>query len=150
MRKAPRLDLLWPPAARAAAALPARLYANNDNFWQDLCDVLLDPEPDRHAAETARRWMRDQVEQDLMARLRECPHGHLTAWAGRLAPEMAWKLPCSVGPPPPRYHRRIAAILLPRKLEQLERQLARLAFEWRIGPVSRPPGSSPPPPPPAS
>ena len=137
MTEGPSIDLLWPPAARSAAALPARLYSDNDNFWQDICDVLLDPEPDPHAAETVRRWLRDQVEHELQVRLRESRHGHLTAWASRLAPRMIWKLPCSLGPPPAGFHRRIVAILLPHKLGRLERQLARLAFSWQMRPVVR-------------
>ena len=150
MKEGPRIDLLWPPALESARELPALLYADNDNFWQDICDVLLDPEPDPHAAETVRRWLRDEVEEDLLERLRESSHGHLTGWACRLVPRMIWKLPCSLGPPPARFHRRIVALILPHKLARLERQLARLAFEWRMGPVSRPSGSSLPRQPPAS
>ena len=134
MKEGQRIDLLWPPAARNAAALPSQLYSDNENFWQDICDVLLDPEPDPHAAETVRRWLRDQVEQDLLERLGESDHGHLTTWACRLAPQMLWKLPCSLGPPPVRFHRRIVAIILPHKLAHLERQLARLAFTWHMRP----------------
>ena len=136
MKEGQHIDLLWPPAARNAAALPSLLYSDNEDFWQDICDVLLDPEPDQHAAETVRRWLRDQVEQDLLIRLQENTHGHLTIWACRLAPRLVWKLPCSLGPPPARFHRRIVAILLPNKLGLLERQLARLAFSWQMRPAA--------------
>ncbi len=137
MKEGQRIDLLWPPAVRNAAALPSRLYADNENFWQDICDVLLDPEPDPHAAETVRRWLRDQGEQELDDRIRRDRHGHLTAWACRLAPRMIWKLPCSLGPPPAGTRRRVLAVLLPHKLARLERQLARLAFSWQMRPVVR-------------
>lgn len=133
---------------KAALALPARLFAGNASFWQDICDVLLDPEPDRQASETVRRWLRDQIEQDLLERLKGSEHGNFVAWACRLSPRMIWKLPCSLGPSPCRFHQRIAAVILPHKLAQVERQLARLAFQWRMGPFRPPLGSSPLLPPP--
>lgn len=139
------IDLLWPPAARAAAAMPSRLYRTNETFWQDICEVLLDPEAEPQALETVRRWLRDQVAGDLMNRLRESKDGHLTSWACRLAPRMTWKLPCSIGPPPARFRRRIVALILPHKLARLERQLARLAFSWQMR-VAGPTGKPGPPP----
>ena len=146
MKGLPKPDLLWPAPMRKASELPARLFAGNASFWQDICDVLLDPEADRHAVETVRRWLRDEVERDLLERIENDAHGHMTEWACRLSPRMIWKLPCSIGRPPERSHGRIAAVLLPHKLAQVERQLARLAFQWRMGPLNRRPGSSPPPP----
>lgn len=137
MTEGPHIDLLWPASARAAAALPSCLGPDNATFWEDICDVLLDPEPDRFAAETVRRWLRDEVEKDLRERLSRANHGHLVAWACRLAPRMVWKLPCSFATPPARFHRRIISILMPHKLRSLERELARLAFSWQFRPVVR-------------
>ena len=134
----PGLDFLWPAPAKRAAALPSRLGTGNDTFWEDICDVLLDPEPDPQAAETVRRWLREQVEQDLQRRLERGNARHLTAWACRIAPHMTWKLPSSLADPPPRYHRRIVAILLPHKLKLLERELGRIAFSWHFRAVPRP------------
>ena len=128
-------DLLWSPVARRAAGRPALLGSGNASFWQDICDVLIDPEPDPIAAETVHRWLRDQVEREIDERLRRDRHGHLVAWACRLAPKMLWNLPCTVGPPPPRARRRVLAVLFPHKLARLERQLARFAFSWHMRPV---------------
>jgi hypothetical protein len=138
----PGLDFLWPAAAKRASALPTRLGTGtgtgNATFWDDICDVLLDPEPDPRAAETVRRWLREEVEQDLRRRLKQGNARHLAAWACRLAPRMTWKLPSCSTNPPPRFHRRIVAILLPHKLKLLERELTRLAFSWQFRPVARP------------
>ena len=48
--------------------------------------------------------------------------------ACRLAPRLIWSLPFSRGVPTERHHRRLVAILLPRKLKQVEQQLAVFAF----------------------
>jgi hypothetical protein len=132
----PHIDLLWPAAARRAAGLPSRLGRENVTFWEDICEVLLDPEPDRHAEETVRRWLRDQVAEELRERLGRANQGHLVEWARRLAPRMVWKLPRGHATPPARHHRRIVSVLLPHKLRALERELARLAFGWRLRPVA--------------
>ena len=134
----PGLDFLWPAAARRASALPPLPGSGNATLWDDICDTLLDPEPDPRAAETIHRWLREQVEQDLRRRLKQGNARHLVTWACRLAPQMASKLPPTSIAPPSRYHRRIVAILLPHKLRLLERELARLAFTWQFHPVARP------------
>lgn len=135
----PGLDFLWPAAARRASALPPLPGSGNATLWDDICDTLLDPEPDLRTAETIQRWLREQVEQDLRRRLKQGNARHLVTWACQLAPQMAWKLPPTSGAPPPRSHRRIVSILLPHKLRQLERELARLAFTWQFHPVPAPP-----------
>ena len=134
----PGLDFLWPAAARRASTLPPLPGSGNATLWDDICDTLLDPEPDPRTAEIIHRWLREQVEQDLQRRLRQGNARHLVTWACRLAPQMAWKLPSTSSAPPPRSHRRIVAILLPHKLRLLERALARLAFSWRFHPIARP------------
>ena len=134
----PGLDFLWPAPAKRAATLPACLGADNATFWDDICDVLLDSEPDPLHAEVVRRWLREQVEEDLRQRLAHGNGRHLVAWACQAAPRMTWKLPYSRADPPPRHRRRVIAVLLPHKLQQLERELARLAFSWRFRPVAAP------------
>lgn len=117
-----------PAVARKAAREPAVLGRGNANLWEDMREVLLDWNPDPRAFETMRRWIRDEIEQELLARLARGHGAGLVRWACRLNPSMIWKLPHSRCPPPARFHRRIAAILLPQKLSLLEDDLVVLAF----------------------
>lgn len=120
--------VLRPSVVRKAAREPAVLDRGNATLWEDIREVLLDPRPDPWAFETMRRWIRDEIEQELLARLARGHGAGLVRWACRLNPRMIWKLPHSRCPPPARFYRRIAAILLPHKLTQLEDELLVLAF----------------------
>ena len=121
-------QVFCPPAVESARREPARLSLGNLDLWDDLREVLLDPEPDPWELEVVRRWLRDEVERELQERLRRGNTAGLVRWACRLAPRLVWSLPFSRGEPPKRYHRRIVAILLPHKLRQVEQQLAVYAF----------------------
>jgi hypothetical protein len=103
-------------------------------LWQDLRQVLLDPQPNPTHLEILRRWLRDEVERDLFERLRAPSGSSMVRWACRLAPRRVWDLPFSRADPPVRDHRRIVAILLPHKLAQVERQLAVQAFQEGLTP----------------
>ncbi|MCH7227422.1 hypothetical protein [Haloferula sp. A504] len=120
--------LMCPPAARRARHEPARLGLGNANLWADMREVLLDPEPDSKELEVIRRWLREEVERELLERLRRGNASGLVRWACRLSPRLIWKLPFSRAQPSPRHHRRIVAVLLPHKLRQVEQQLAVYAF----------------------
>ncbi|MGB6222600.1 hypothetical protein [Haloferula sp.] len=117
-----------PTAVKKARRETARLSSGNLSFWEDMREVLLDPSPDPWELEVVRRWLRDEVEAGMYERLRRGNAAGLVRWACRLAPRLIWSLPFSRGAPPDRYHRRIVAILLPRKLKQVEQQLAVFAF----------------------
>ena len=123
LRKVPR-----PLVARRALMEEPRLSLGSGNLWGDLRQVLLDPEPDPWELEVVRRWLRDEVERDLMHRLRQPSGARLVRRACRMAPHLIWKLPYSRGVPPERCHRRIVAVLLPLKLRLVEQQLAIYAF----------------------
>jgi hypothetical protein len=122
---------LWPPAARRALALPSR-RTPGASWWDDICEVLLNPDADRRTAESVHRWLHDQLRGELAAMLGRGNPCSLVVWACRLAPRMIWKLPCSFAVPPPRTHRLIIAILLPHKLRLLTDELARIALVWRL------------------
>lgn len=120
--------LICPAAARRARQEPPLLSLGNANLWADMREVLLDPEPDSWELEVIRRWLREEVERQLLERLRRGNASGLTRLACRLAPRLIWKLPHSRAQPAPRHHRRIVAILLPHKMPQVEQQLAVYAF----------------------
>ncbi|MCH7228743.1 hypothetical protein MLD59_21555 [Verrucomicrobiaceae bacterium E54] len=90
--------------------------------------MLLDPDPDPHELEVIRRWLREEVERELLERLRRGNASGLIRWACRLSPQLIWKLPFSRAQPAARHHRRIIAILLPHKMRLVEQQLAVYAF----------------------
>lgn len=122
-----------PSAVKRARREPARLSSENRSFWEDMREVLLDPEPDAWELEVIRRWLRDEVESWLNERLRGGHTAGLVRWACRLAPRLIWSLPYSRGLPAQRFHRRIVAILLPQKLKEVEQQLAVYAFYEGLG-----------------
>lgn len=117
---------------RQAMAAPSRLGRQNETLWEDIREVMLDPEPDSPAIETIRRWLRDEIEADLYSKLHRATSGHLVSCACHIAPRMIWKLPHSRCRPSRKYHRRIMAILLPHRLGQIEKQLAIRAFLWGL------------------
>lgn len=117
-----------PAAVRQARRESSRLSVENPNLWEDIREVLLDPDPNPWELEVVRRWLRDEVERELLRRLSRSKSSHFVRQACRLAPGLIWTLPFSGGQPPKKYHRRIVAILLPHKLRQVEQQLAIYAF----------------------
>ncbi len=121
-------NISCPTVARRALREEPRLSLGSGNLWGDLRQVLLDPDPDPWELEVLRRWLRDEVERDLLSRLKRPSGARLVRRACRLAPHLIWKLPYSRGLPPERYHRRIVATLLPLKLRLVEQQLAIYAF----------------------
>ncbi|MEP4076970.1 hypothetical protein [Haloferula sp.] len=124
-----RTKLVCPSIVKKARREPARLSAENQNFWEDMREILLDPSPDTWALEVVRRWLRDEVESGMIERLRRGNAAGIVRSACQLAPRQIWRLPFSRGLPPERYQRRIVAILLPRRLKQVEQQLAVFAFQ---------------------
>lgn len=120
--------LMCPPAVRKARHEPARLSLGNANLWADMREVLLDPDPVPWELEVIRRWLREEVERELLDRLRRGNASGLVRWACRLSPRLIWKLPFSRAQPAARHHRRIVAVLLPHKMKQVEQQLAVCAF----------------------
>lgn len=124
----PLSKISCPTVARRALREEPRLSLGSGNLWGDLRQVLLDPEPDPWELEVVRRWLRDEVEKDLLGRLKRPSGARLVRRACKLAPQLIWKLPYSRGLPPERYHRRIVAVLLPLKLRLVEQQLAIYAF----------------------
>jgi hypothetical protein len=127
MIQRPKL-LTCPPAARRAKREPARLSRGNADLWSDMREVLLDSDPEPSELEKIRRWLREEVERELLERLRRGNASGLVRWACRLSPRLIWKLPFSRAQPAARHHRRIVAVLLPHKLRQVEQQLAVYAF----------------------
>ncbi|WP_193211150.1 hypothetical protein [Luteolibacter marinus] len=119
---------LAPPVIERARTEPARLVAGNPNLWEDIRLVLLDPDPVPRQLEFVRRWLRDQIEQETLSRLRDGCSANVVRMACRMAPRLLWTLPYSRGIPPEKYHRRIMAVLLPDKLRRLEEELAVHAF----------------------
>ena len=107
---------------------PSRLGGGSLSLWDDLREVLLNPDPDPRELEVIRRWLRDEVERDLYSRLNRGNAMNLVRWACRVAPRLIWRLPYSRAQPPERFYRRIVAILLPLKLRQIEREIAVYAF----------------------
>lgn len=124
----PAAKLRCPRVARRARREQPRLSLGSSDLWTDMRHVLLDPDPDSWELEVIRRWLREEVERELLDRLRRGNAAGLVRWACRLAPKLIWKLPFSRAEPALRHHRRIVAILLPHKLRQVERQLAIYAF----------------------
>jgi len=126
--------LLWPPPARRARSLPSLLHPGGGaTLWDDIREVLLDPAPDPAAAETIHRWLRDEIQSDLEQTLSRMAPGDWVGWAARLAPQLLWRLPCTLAHPGPAARRRIIAALLPAKLKALKEELARLAFREGLG-----------------
>ena len=117
-----------PRVARRALREEPRLSLGSGNLWGDMRQVLLDPEPDPWELEVVRRWLRDEVERELLAQLRRGTGARLVRRACKLAPRLIWRMPYSRSLPPERYHRRIVAVLLPLRLRQVEQQLAVYAF----------------------
>lgn len=121
-------QLACPPAATRARREPPRLGLGNRNLWEDFREVLLDSDPDPGELELVRRWLRDEVERELLGCLAKGRSAELLRQACRVAPRLIWSLPFSRATPSPSHHRRIVAILLPHKLRQVEQQLAIHAF----------------------
>ena len=119
---------LGPPVVRRARREPSRLSKCNSCLWDDIREVLLDPDPDPWELEVVRRWLRDEVEADLRVQISRGNAGKLVRRACRLAPRLIWQLPYSRACPPERFHRRIVAILLPGRLREVEQHLAVFAF----------------------
>ncbi len=123
-----RKKILGPLVVRRARREPSRLSQCNSCLWDDIREVLLDPDPDPCELEVVRRWLRDDVEADLRARMVRDNAAGLVRRACLLAPRLIWLLPYSRARPPERFHRRIVAILLPGRLREVEQQLAVFAF----------------------
>jgi hypothetical protein len=125
--------LLWPPPARRALSLPSLLHPESGStLWNDIREVLLDPAPDPAAAETIHRWLRDEIQADLERTLSLMSPRDLVTWAARMAPQLLWRLPCSVAHHGPSARRRIIAAILPSKLKALKEELARIAFRYGL------------------
>jgi hypothetical protein len=119
---------LGPPVVRRARREPSRLRKCNSCLWDDIREVLLDPDPDPWELEVVRRWLRDEVEIALRKRIVRGNAAGLVRRACLLAPRLIWQLPYSRACPPERFHRRIVAILLPARLREVEQHLAVFAF----------------------
>jgi hypothetical protein len=115
--------------ARRARQTPSMLSHCNMNFWEDIREVLLDPDPTSWELETIRRWLRDQVETEMRKRLFRRSAAKLVKRACLLTPRLVWKLPYSRGIPEKRHHRLITAILIPHEMRLLEAELVILAFQ---------------------
>ena len=119
---------LGSPVVRSARREPSLLSQSNSCLWDDIREVLLDPDPDPWELEVVRRWLREQVEAALRKRIVRGNAAGLVRRACLLAPRLIWQLPYSRAHPPERFHRRIVAILLPGRLREVEQQLAVFAF----------------------